>query len=33
MKGEFENGRQYYQFHGKDLSFLEMDKPDARFLE
>lgn len=36
IKEEFENGREYYQFHGKDLVGLpsrDLDKPNERFIE
>lgn len=36
IKEEFENGREYYQYHGKDLLFIpdrKIDKPDARYID
>jgi putative restriction endonuclease len=36
IKEEFSNGREYYQFHGKELSFLpyrEIDKPNSKYIE
>lgn len=36
IKEEFQNGKEYYQFHGKELLYLpnrEIDKPDASFIE
>ncbi len=36
IKEEFHNGREYYQFHGKNLSFLpfrDIDKPDLNFVD
>ena len=36
IKEEFENGKEYYQFHGKELLFLpkkEVDRPQAKFIE
>lgn len=36
IKEEFQNGKEYYQFHGKDLMFLpsrEIDKPNAKYID
>lgn len=36
IKEEFENGREYYQYHGKNLLFLPnsiVDKPNERYIE
>lgn len=36
IKEEFENGREYYQYHGKDLNFLPQnhrDKPNELYIE
>ncbi len=36
IKEEFQNGKEYYQFHGKSLMFLpnrEMDKPNAKYID
>ena len=36
IKEEFENDREYYQYHGKDLRYLPergIDKPEARFID
>jgi putative restriction endonuclease len=36
IKEEFENGREYYQYHGKELLYLPVkaiDKPNTRFIE
>jgi putative restriction endonuclease len=36
IKEEYQNGKEYYQYHGKDLLYLpvkEMDRPDERFIE
>ncbi len=36
IKEEFENGKEYYQYHGKDLLFLpsrEMDRPNEKFID
>lgn len=36
IKEEFENGREYYQYHGKQLLYLpdkEIDKPSSQFIE
>ena len=36
IKEEFENGREYYQYHGKDLLYLpnrEIDKPATQFID
>lgn len=36
IKAEFENGKEYYQYHGKELIFLpsrEIDKPNARYID
>jgi putative restriction endonuclease len=36
IKEEFQNGKEYYQFHGKDLMFLpkrDMDKPSANYID
>jgi putative restriction endonuclease len=36
IKEEFENGKEYYQFHGKNLLYLPpkiMDQPNAKFIE
>jgi putative restriction endonuclease len=36
IKEEFENGREYYKFHGKDLLILphrEIDKPSLQFID
>jgi len=35
IKEEFQNGKEYYQFHGKDLAKLPgrlIDNPDSKFL-
>lgn len=36
IKEEFENGKEYYQYHGKNLGFLptrNIDKPNERYIE
>lgn len=36
IKEEFQNGKEYYQYHGKDLLYLpskEIDKPNERFID
>lgn len=36
IKEEFQNGKEYYQFHGKDLMFLpnrDMDKPNVKYID
>ncbi|MBA4165996.1 MAG: hypothetical protein H0X41_00340 [Chitinophagaceae bacterium] len=36
IKEEFENGKEYYRFHGNDLYNLAnklIDKPESRFVE
>lgn len=36
IKEEYENGREYYKFHGQNLSFIpkrEIDKPGKEFIE
>ncbi len=36
IKEEFQNGKEYYQYHGKDLLILpnrEIDKPDKKYIE
>ena len=36
IKEEFENGREYYQYHGKNLLFLPnsvIDKPNERYID
>jgi putative restriction endonuclease len=36
IKEEYQNGREYYRYHGKELSFLpdrDMDMPDPRYIE
>lgn len=36
IKLEFENGKEYYKYHGKELVFLperDGDKPDSRFID
>lgn len=36
IKEEFENGREYYQYHGKELLYLPtnlIDKPNSKFIE
>lgn len=36
IKGEFENGKEYYQYHGKDLAITparDMDKPNLQYIE
>jgi putative restriction endonuclease len=36
IKEEFENGKEYYQYHGSTLNFLPqrlLDRPDERFIE
>ncbi|NTW33194.1 MAG: HNH endonuclease [Bacteroidetes bacterium] len=36
IKEEFENGKEYYQYHGKNLLFLpnrELDKPNEKFID
>jgi putative restriction endonuclease len=36
LKEDFQNGREYYQYHGKGLHLLparEMDKPSAKYLD
>ncbi|MBA4140043.1 MAG: HNH endonuclease [Segetibacter sp.] len=36
IKEEFENGKEYYQYHGKDLLYLPtktIDQPNTRFIE
>jgi putative restriction endonuclease len=36
IKEEFENGREYYQYHGKNLLYLpnrELDKPSPKYIE
>lgn len=36
IKEEFQNGKEYYQYHGKDLLFLpnrEIDKPNEKFID
>lgn len=35
IKEEYQNGKEYYQYHGKELSFLpskEIDRPNERFI-
>lgn len=36
IKEEFENGKEYYQYHGKDLLFLprrDLDKPNEKYID
>jgi putative restriction endonuclease len=36
IKEEFENGREYYQYHGKDLQYLpfrEADRPNSKYID
>lgn len=36
IKEEYQNGKEYYQYHGKDLLYLpnkEIDRPNERFIE
>lgn len=36
IKEEFQNGKEYYQFHGKELMFLpnrEIDKPNVKYID
>ncbi len=36
IKQKFENGKEYYQYHGKDLMFLpnrEIEKPDKKYID
>ena len=36
IKEEFQNGKEYYQYHGKDLLFLpnrDLDKPNDKFID
>ncbi len=36
IKEEFENGKEYYQYHGSNLSYLparELDKPNEIFID
>jgi len=36
IKEEFQNGKEYYQYHGKDLLFLpnrEIDKPNEKYID
>jgi len=36
IKEEFENGKEYYQYHGKELMYLpklNIDKPNQKFIE
>ena len=36
IKEEFENGREYYQYHGKDLLYLpgkEVNRPNQQYIE
>jgi len=36
IKEEFQNGKEYYQYHGKELAFLpsrEIDKPDKKYID
>ncbi len=36
IKEEFQNGKEYYQYHGKELLYLpskEIDKPNERFID
>ncbi len=36
IKAEFQNGKEYYQYHGKDLLFIpsrEIDKPNEKYID
>jgi len=36
IKAEFENGKEYYQYHGKDLLFVpkkDLDKPNEKYID
>ena len=36
IKEEYQNGKEYYQYHGKELLYLpnkEIDRPNERFIE
>ena len=36
IKEEYQNGKEYYQYHGKELLYLpkkEIDRPNGKFIE
>ncbi len=36
IKEEFQNGKEYYQYHGKELSYLPsraFDRPNEKYIE